>query len=318
MARRSKPNNEPEQLRCRLVELITNFATELENSDLRSKVRALVPAFHTLRDLGSSLMPIQGAVSARDRILAYLQTYPFQVIDGDELMVVSGIGEWARRLRELRVQFGWWIYSGNTFSDIASAAEIADDCEELSAVAELQIRPDQYVLTRADQDREGALRWNELNEIRRRKLSVSEKLLLYLRQNIGKQVTGEELRYLARDKKEWARRIRELRTEDGWPITTKNSGREDLPIGVYVLERDQQAEEHDRHIPDPVRVAVLRRDNFSCVKCGWNRTMSSPEDPRRFLELHHIRHHKEKGENSVENLMTLCNVDHDAEHRRKR
>jgi len=41
------------------------------------------------------------------------------VITGDELMVVSGIGEWARRVRELRVEFGWWIYSGVTFQDIA-------------------------------------------------------------------------------------------------------------------------------------------------------------------------------------------------------
>ncbi|MFP5231567.1 MAG: HNH endonuclease [Acidobacteriota bacterium] len=124
------------------------------------------------------------------------------------------------------------------------------------------------------------------------------------------------MKYLARDAKEWARRIRELRTEAGWPIITRNSGREDLAVGVYVLEEDRQAEEHDRRIPDDVRVAVLKRDNFSCVQCGWNRSMLSPEDPRNFLELHHKTHHKNKGANTVENLETLCNVDHDALHRR--
>ena len=41
------------------------------------------------------------------------------MIDGDELMVVSGIGEWAHRVRELRVQFGWWIYSGVTLQEMA-------------------------------------------------------------------------------------------------------------------------------------------------------------------------------------------------------
>ena len=109
MPRRSQPNDEPESLRSSLVELLTNFAAELKRTDVRAKVIALIPAFHKLRDLGSSLMPKNDALGARDRIIAYLVQYPFRVIDGDELMVVSGIGEWARRVRELRVQFGWWI-----------------------------------------------------------------------------------------------------------------------------------------------------------------------------------------------------------------
>jgi len=238
-----------------------------------------------------------------------------QIIDGDELMVVSGIGEWARRVRELRVQFGWWIYSGVTFADIAEDAAKVGDNEELASVKQMHIRPDQYVLMRPEEDRDAAYRWNVLNEVRRKKASVTDKILEYLRKNVGKQITGEELKYLAKDKKEWARRVRELRTEAGWPIVTRNSGRADLAVGVYVLEEDRQAEEHDRHIPDPVRVAVLQRDNFSCVQCGWNRSMFSHDDPRKFLELHHKTHHKDKGENTVENLETLCNVHHDEMHR---
>ena len=109
--------------------------------------------------------------------------------------------------------------------------------------------------------------------------------------------------------------MRELRTEKGWPIVTKNSGRKDLAIGVYVLEQDRQTYEHDRTIPDPVRVAVLKRDGFKCVRCGWNRLMLSPDDPRKMLELHHVKHHKDKGANTADNLITLCNVDHDQEHR---
>jgi 5-methylcytosine-specific restriction endonuclease McrA len=98
-------------------------------------------------------------------------------------------------------------------------------------------------------------------------------------------------------------------------LSRKNSGRQDLAIGVYVLEEDRQTYEHDRHIPDPVRVAVLQRDGFKCVRCGWNRSMLSPDDPRKMLELHHVRHHKDKGKNTAENLITLCNVHHDEEHR---
>ena len=315
MARRSQPNDRPEELRSQLVALLIDFADKLQHDDLRAKVVALVPAFRKLRDLGSSLIPMSDASSARSRILAYLLKYPHQIIDGDELAVISGIGEWARRVRELRVEFGWWIYSGYTFADIAAAAENAGDQAELAGIEAIHIRPDQYILMRTEEDRDAAYRWNVLNEIRGKKVSVTDKILEYLRRNVAKQVTGEELKYLAGDAKEWARRVRELRTEAGWPIVTRNSGREDLAVGVYLLEEDRQAEEHDRRIPDDVRVAVLKRDNFSCVRCGWNREMLSPEDPRKFLELHHITHHKDRGANTVENLETLCNVDHDALHR---
>jgi hypothetical protein len=239
-------------------------------------------------------------------------------------MVVSGIGEWARRLRELRVQFGWWIYSGVTFADmVEDARNIGNEAEVTSLKTTLgvdpsKIKPDQYVLMRPDQDRQAAHRWNVLNEIRKKNVSVTEKIIDYFRKNVGQEITGEELKYLAKDKKEWARRVRELRTEQGWPISTKNSGREDLAIGVYVLEEDRQAYEHDRSIPDPIRVAVLHRDGFRCVECGWHRGMLSPDDPRKMLELHHKQHHKDRGGNTVNNLDTLCNVHHDEQHRRAR
>ena len=319
MARRSQPDEQPEALRYSLVELLTNFAEQLQTTDLRAKVLALIPAVHKLRDLGSSLIPRTEAPSARDRIIAYLKRYPKTVIAGDELMVVSGIGEWARRVRELRVQFGWWIYSGVTFAHMAEdQAEDAADLQAMLGVDPGKIRPDEYVLMRIEEDREAAHRWNTLNQIRKRKASVTEKLLEYFRRNVGKEISGEELVYLAKNKKEWARRSRELRTEQGWPIVTKSSGRPDLPVGVYVLEEDRQALPHDRHIPDAVRVAVLQRDGYQCVQCGWNRAMLSRDDPRKILELHHRQHHKDKGPNTVENLITLCNVHHDEIHKRER
>lgn len=315
MARRSKPNANPEELQKELIDLLTNFSEELKKNDLRPKVVALVPAFHTLRDLGSSLIPKSEAPSARDRIIEYLKQYPHTVIDGDELMVVSGINEWARRVRELRVQFGWWIYSGVTFKQMAQNPDDVASFERLG-IDPAKIKPDQYVLMSTTQDRDAALRWNLLNDIRKEKIAVKDKIIKYFRNNVDVQVTGEELSYLAKGRTEWARRVRELRTEDGWPIVTKNAGRDDLPVGVYVLEEDRQAYEHDRKIPDDIRVAVLTRDKFSCVNCGWNRAMLSREDPRKMLELHHRKHHKDGGENTEENLETLCNVCHDKKHRK--
>jgi hypothetical protein len=314
--RRSKPHNDPELLRQNIIGLLDNFGKELELDDLRQKVCSLVPAFHKLRDLGASLIPHSEAANAMDRIIAYLRKYPKRIINGDELMVVSGIGEWARRVRELRVEQGWRISSGVLFK------EIAEDEPETIALfqSELGINPlvikaDQYVLTLESQDRDAAHRWHMLNEIRKNKNSVREKILEYLRRNVGREIPGDELRYLAKDAKEWARRTRELRTEFGWPVKTKNNGRPDLAVGVYVLEDDRQAPPHDRKIPDPIRVAVLTRDGFQCTNCGWHRGIGDPDDPRKMLELHHITQHKDKGGNTVENLKTLCNVCHDEVHR---
>ena len=104
-----------------------------------------------------------------------------------------------------------------------------------------KIKPSQYVLVREEQDREAAFRWHMLNGMRRGRGSVQSKILEYLRANVGQEVSGEELKYLAKDKSSWPRRVRELRTEQGWPIKTKSSGRPDLRIGAYVLEADKQA-----------------------------------------------------------------------------
>ena len=285
------------------------------HDDLRGQVVSLVPAFHALRDLGSGLITGEEVTSARDRMLAYFRKYPRTVIEGDELLVVSGIGEWARRVRELRVEFGWSIYTGATLSElIDDNPAIVRELAEINGLNPGKLMPSQYVLMKEEQDREAALRWNQLNAIRKKSGSVKSKLLEYFRLNVGHVVTGEELRYLAKDAKEWARRTRELRTEDGWPVFTCMQGHPDLAVGEYILEEDRQAQEHDRKIPDPVRVRVLERDDFACRHCGWKREDLSRDDPRKFLELHHLVEHSKGGANSVENLMTLCNVHHDQVH----
>jgi hypothetical protein len=261
VARRSR-QREPELLRKNLSAVLENFETEKTGSDLRPKVLALVPVFHSLRDLGSSLIP-QDIPAAKERIRFYFETYPRKIINGDELMVVSGISDWPRRIRELRVESGWSIVSGVTAKEMAQAEEEGDidvDGTNLS-----KIKPDEYILLDATPDRNAANRWKLANAIRKKKgASIQDKILEFLRANVGRPVTGEELRYVANDKSEWARRVRELRTEEGWPVATRTSGWPELAIGVYVLEEDRQAYKHDRTIPDSVRYAVLERDHFRC------------------------------------------------------
>ena len=299
---------ESEELKARLGQLLQHFG-DLDSQDLRARVQALVPAFRTLRDLGCSLVPPEAGTAARDRILYYLRSYPNTPIPGEELAVVSGIQEWARRVRELRVEFGWKIATGVTLGEMEGQGDLCTD--ENSALPDLA--PYDYVLLSEEQDRDAAHRWHVANLIRKQKISVKDKILEFLRTNVGREVTGEELRYVAGDRSEWARRVRELRTEEGWPVATHVSGRPDLPVGVYLLESDRQSPPHDRAVPDAIRREVLRRDNYRCLTCEWHHDLWNPSDPRH-LEIHHIRAHEKKGENVEENLATVCTVCHDEIH----
>jgi len=155
---------------------------------------------------------------------------------------------------------------------------------------------DDYVMLSTEQDREAAHRWKMANGIRKSGGGAKTHILEYLRENVGKSVSGDELRYVTGNKKEWARRVRELRTEEGWPISTYWNGRPELKSGLYMLEEDRQMHVHDRTIPDDVRRRVLVCDSYTCQAegCGWNRSQWVQEDPRH-LELHHIEHHVRGG-----------------------
>lgn len=211
-------------------------------------------------------------------------------------------------MRELRVQFGWSIASGVTIKEMGED-ELPEGFKHM--------RPNEYVLQSIKPDRDAAHRWHVANTIRKERGSVRDKILKFLRVNVGRPVTNEELRYVSGEKTEWARRVRELRTEHGWPIATKTTGRPDLDIGVYILQADRQSPKHDRRIPDDVRRSVLRRDGYRCTMCGWSHKEWNPSDPRH-LELHHVTHHVRGGANVKENLKTLCNVCHDKVHREEK
>jgi len=223
-------------------------------------------------------------------------------------MVVSGIQEYARRLRELRVEHGWRVFSGITIKEM-----VTDEADEADDFDLSEMRPDQYILLDTEQDRDAAYRWRVAHDIRNTDYSVREKILRYLRANLGRAVTGEELRYVARGRTEWARRVRELRTDQGWPVSSKMNGRPDLPVGAYLLEADRQSPKHDRQMPDALRRRVLRRDGYKCVQCDWTRDLWNPDDPRH-LEAHHLDRHVDGGENTEDNLITVCNVCHDVIH----
>ena len=192
-------SKDPEKLRRALLGVLENFEESLKSDELRDQVLKLVPANILIRKLGISLKGLDDAASARDRILSYMQKYTGEVIHGNELMVVSGISEYARRIRELRVQFGWAIISGMTLRQLRREAE-DDNPSEFALLPEM--RPDEYMLLTDAQDRDAAHRWQVANQIRKRKTSVQNKILSYLQENLTHPVTTEELRYVAGNKSE--------------------------------------------------------------------------------------------------------------------
>lgn len=272
------------------------------DEDLREKVLRLVRLHGSIRKLGLTILDRSG-VSARaaiERLRLYFLRYPQTIIDGAELAVVAGISEYARRVRQLRVERGYLILTG---------AHLHGE--------EISLRPDQYFLIDAQPDSDAARRWHVANRIRRLRVGSRERVLRYLQENVGKPVTTEELAYVARGAKEYARRVRELRTEEGFAIATCFTGRPDLKLGQYVLlSADRVAQEHDRHIPESEQRKVYARDGNACRMCGWRIEQWREDDPR-ILELHHLTPHARGGANAVGNLVVLCSRCHDEVHQGK-
>lgn len=65
------------------------------------------------------------------------------------------------------------------------------------------------------------------------------------------------------------------------------------------------------------RIAATKRDKYRCVQCDWSHDDWNRSDPRH-LELHHMKQHAKGGENTEDNLITVCTVCHDDIHRKKK
>lgn len=258
---------------------------------LDKQVAAVARIFALLRELSQeSVALVLTEKSGAGRILQYFEAHVGEPIPRSHLEVVAGISEFPRRIREWRVEFGW---------------PIAEESGH-------------YTLKNSVADEKSADHWRTLNRVRRTKGSARDNILkLFHALPLGTVVTTEDLRYVTHGKD--MRRVRELRTELGWKILTRNTGRPDLGSGQYVLVDHTQQPEHDRHIDDEVLVKVLKRDSQRCKKagCNWSPLERTSGDPRQYLEVHHIEWHVDRGTNLAANLVTLCNVHHRVVHSKR-
>ena len=278
--------------------LLSQYNKSYNGMSWREKVLLLVKVTGTIKQLGIYSNPNAAKVGARERIRLYLCEYVGIAVSAEELQVVSGISEYGRRIRELRVQDGYKILTGHSNDpDIG-----------------LELGPSDYLLLEVEPDVTAARRWHLANRIRRETEGGSSgRLLRYFLENIGQVLTSEELAYVAKTT-EFGRRIRELRTEQGIQIATKFTGRPDLKMAEYVLESSTPImEPHERNIPFHVQKQVFQNAGNRCQLCGWTREKWTRENPRIF-ELHHLTEHAKGGRNTSENLIVVCSQCHDDVH----
>ncbi|MEJ6560535.1 MAG: HNH endonuclease [Akkermansiaceae bacterium] len=134
------------------------------------------------------------------------------------------------------------------------------------------------------------------------------KLRAYILENLGKTLTSDELRQVA-GISEWARRVRELRNEEGYNILTHND-RSELKPGEYLLEDPKPQPAFERSISKELRALVLDRNGYTCQMCGAVAGEPHPYDPNRKTRLHlgHIVDKSQGGEDCASNLRALCSV----------
>ena len=135
------------------------------------------------------------------------------------------------------------------------------------------------------------------------------KLRQYFLANIGRVMASDELRKASGNISEWARRIRELRTEEGYQILTHND-RGDLTPGQYLLESKKPQPAFARAISKETRALVLDRNGFTCQMCGAVAGEPHPYDPGRKTRLHigHVIDKSMGGTDDLGNLRAICSV----------
>ena len=140
-------------------------------------------------------------------------------------------------------------------------------------------------------------------------LGARARLRSHFLANIGRVMDSTELREVAGGISEWARRVRELRTEEGYQILTHND-RSELKPGEYLLEEAKPQPAFERAISKETRAIVLDRNGFTCQMCGAVAGEDHPYDKSRKTRLHigHILDKSKGGSDDPSNLRAICSV----------
>jgi hypothetical protein len=144
-----------------------------------------------------------------------------------------------------------------------------------------------------------------------RKPGSKERIRQFLRSRVGQVVTSKQLRDAAGPGvSEWARRVRELREDEGWKILTHHDHLE-LKPGEYILSENPPEKDvkFGRNISAKLRAEVLDRNGFTCQMCGLTPGDIDPSTGRKVrLHIGHIKDKNLGGKDELSNLRALCST----------
>lgn len=134
-----------------------------------------------------------------------------------------------------------------------------------------------------------------------------QKILEYFLANLGKILESKDIQAAGGGAVEWARRVRELRNEQGYQILS-HKDRANLKPGQYLLETDKRLPAFERSISKETRARVLERNGYTCQMCGIAAGDLDPFNPARTIQLTmgHIIDKLKGGDDSMDNLRAVC------------
>jgi hypothetical protein len=132
-------------------------------------------------------------------------------------------------------------------------------------------------------------------------------ILEFLLKHQGKLVNSKQLQDASGGASEWARRVRELRDEQGYDILS-HKDRSDLKPGEYILASAKRRPAFKRQVSKETRAFVLERNGYTCQMCGVAAGDPDPFNPSRTirLTLGHIVDKSKGGADTPSNLRAVC------------
>lgn len=143
--------------------------------------------------------------------------------------------------------------------------------------------------------------------VSKRDLGSKKRILAYFLANVGKVLDSKGIQRASGGAAEWARRVRELRNEEGYQILS-HKDRADLKPGQYLLETEIRIPAFKRGVSKETRAQVIERNGYTCQMCGVAAGDPDPlGGPRTVrLTIGHIVDKSKGGDDSPHNLRAVC------------
>jgi 5-methylcytosine-specific restriction endonuclease McrA len=140
-----------------------------------------------------------------------------------------------------------------------------------------------------------------------KKPGSKQQILDFFTENLGKVLESKEIQAASGGAVEWARRVRELRNEEGYRILS-HKDRADLRPGQYLLETLVRDAVFKRNVSKETRAWVLERNGYTCQMCGVAAGDPDPLGGSRTVRLTigHIIDKSKGGDDSPSNLRAVC------------